>query len=134
MVCWGSEEEPLIMEPLAMAEPDVVPSGATTAPMLGVCDGAHPKSKWVLETLTEFGIVWGASFEGYEEELTKILQDIEARRNHKVGQDAAGKKDVKPGGKGSRELKNLVSTINYEARSAKTRGQRERGMPLYLCS
>jgi hypothetical protein len=48
--------------------------------------------------------------------------------------DDAGKKDVKSGGKGSRELKNLVSTINYEARSAKNRGQRERGMPLYLCS
>jgi hypothetical protein len=45
------------------------------------CDGAYPKSKWVLETLTEFGIVLGASFEGYEEELTKILQDIEEEEN-----------------------------------------------------
>jgi hypothetical protein len=48
--------------------------------------------------------------------------------------DDTGKKAMKSRGKGSRELKNLVSSINYEGRSAKNRGQRERGMPLYLCS
>ena len=64
----------------------------------------------------------------------KILQDIEERRKQKIGMNDSGKKAKKSEGKGSRELKNLVSSINYEGRSAKNRGQRERGMPLYLCS
>jgi hypothetical protein len=69
--------------------------------------------------------VLGASFEGYEEELTEILQDIEERRKRKVGMDDAGKKAMKSRVKRSRKLKNLVSSINYEGRSAKNRGQRE---------
>ena len=134
LVCWGTKEEPLEVTSLAMAESDGDITGVSTAPNLGDCDKTQPKSKWVLETLTEFGIVLGASFEGYEEELTKILQDIEARRKQKGGMDDIGKKAMKSGGKGSRELKNLVSSINYEGKSAKNKGQRERGRPLYLCS
>uniref|UniRef100_A0A2N9GFH2 Endonuclease/exonuclease/phosphatase domain-containing protein n=1 Tax=Fagus sylvatica TaxID=28930 RepID=A0A2N9GFH2_FAGSY len=47
VVCWESEEEPLEVVPLAM------------------------------ETLKEFGLVLGASFEEFEEELTQLLQNIE---------------------------------------------------------
>jgi hypothetical protein len=42
---------------------------------------ASAPSDWVLETMTAFGIVLGASFEGHEEQLMGILQDIENRRN-----------------------------------------------------
>ena len=99
LVCWGMEEEPLEVTPLAMAESDWDITGVSTAPNLGDCDEPQPKSKWVLETLTEFGLVLGASFEGYEEELTKILQDIEEKRKQKGGMDDIRKKAMKSGGK-----------------------------------
>lgn len=117
-----------------MVETDVRATEALPVPVLGACDGAQHKSEWVLETLTKFGIVLGASFEGYEEELITILQFIKDRRKQNMTKDDAWKKMMKLGGKGSRELKNLVCTINYEAGSARKRGQREGGMPLSLCS
>uniref|UniRef100_A0A2N9FKE1 Uncharacterized protein n=1 Tax=Fagus sylvatica TaxID=28930 RepID=A0A2N9FKE1_FAGSY len=93
VVCWESEEEPLEVVPLAM------------------------------ETLKEFGLVLGASFEEFEEELTQLLQNIEGRRNQNLTKGEAWPKLLKSVGKGSRELKNLVCTVNYEAGSAKNRGQ-----------
>jgi hypothetical protein len=88
-----------------------------------------------METLTEFGLVLGASFEGFEEEMTKILQSIEERRNTRDGKSNVRKQVLKYAGKGSKELKNLISTINYEAGSSRNKGTRRgRGMPLYLCS
>jgi hypothetical protein len=82
--------------------------------------------------MTEFEIVLGAFFEGYEEELMGILKAIEDRRNQQ-GKD--NKKVSKSGGKGSRELKNLISHINYEKGPAKNRGNiRERGMVCSPCS
>lgn len=111
--------------------------GTTEAPsavMLEASVGFTSKSEWVMETLTEFGPVLEASFEGFEVEMTKMLQAIEMRRNQKDDKGDARRKTLKSGGKGSEELKNLVSTINYEGGSARNRGQKERGTPLYLCS
>jgi hypothetical protein len=38
LVCWGTEEEPLEVAPLAMAEPVGDITGVSTAPKLGDCD------------------------------------------------------------------------------------------------
>ena len=79
--------------------------------------------------MTAFGLVLGASFEGYEEQLLSILQDIEQRRNNQGVEKVKG---VKSGGKGSRELRNLISNINYDVGSAKKRGTtRDKGL---ICS
>jgi hypothetical protein len=69
----------------------------------------------------------GASFERCEE-LTRLLQAIEERRNQSTGKTEARPKLLRVAGKGSRELKNLASTINYEDGSARNWGQRERGI------
>ena len=95
----GYGRRTLEVTPLAMAESDGDITGVSTAPNFGDCAEPQPKSKWVLETLTKFGLVLGASFEGYEKELTKILQDIEERRKQKGGMDDIGKKAMKSGGK-----------------------------------
>ncbi len=88
-----------------------------------------------MKTLTEqtkFGLVLGASFEGYEEELRDILMAIEHCRNQ---QGVEKKKGAKLGGKGNRELKNLISHINFDNKLAKNRGNtREIGIVCYPCS
>ena len=76
MVCWGSEEEPLEIPPLAMVEPCVGTTEAPSAVMLEASVGFTSKSEWVMETLTEFGPVLEASFEGFEVEMTKIVTQI----------------------------------------------------------
>uniref|UniRef100_A0A2N9E244 Uncharacterized protein n=1 Tax=Fagus sylvatica TaxID=28930 RepID=A0A2N9E244_FAGSY len=45
-------------------------------------------SKWVLEKLKEFGIVLGASYEGFEEEIMCLLKCIEDKRNQQPCQVA----------------------------------------------
>ncbi len=54
-----------------------------------------------------------------------ILKGIEERRNQQ-GKDK--KKVNKLGGKGSRELKNLINHINYDNGSAKSSGNLGRGV------
>uniref|UniRef100_A0A2N9H2I2 Endonuclease/exonuclease/phosphatase domain-containing protein n=1 Tax=Fagus sylvatica TaxID=28930 RepID=A0A2N9H2I2_FAGSY len=91
---------------------------------------ASTPSDWVSESMTAFGLVLGASFEGYEEQLLSILQDIEQRRNNQGVEKVKG---VKSGGKGSRELHNLISNINYDVGLAKKRGTtRDKGLETKL--
>jgi hypothetical protein len=74
----------------------------------------------------------GVSFEGFEEELLILLKTIEDRRNSHSGTVGDRKKMQKSGGKGSRELKNLISTINYDAGGSKNRGlSRKRALSVY---
>ncbi len=74
----------------------------------------------------------GVSFEGFEEELLILLKAIEDRRNSHSGLGEDKRKMQKSGGKGSRELKNLISTINHDAGGSKNRGSsRERALSVY---
>uniref|UniRef100_A0A2N9GX79 Reverse transcriptase domain-containing protein n=1 Tax=Fagus sylvatica TaxID=28930 RepID=A0A2N9GX79_FAGSY len=125
LLCWGNENSPLEVAPLAMAGP--CSDAATVKIDREVCTHslsqdtgmAFTPSDWVSETLIAFGIVMGASFEGHEEQIMSILQDIENRRNQQGVEKVKG---AKTGGKGSRELRNLISNINYDGGSARKRG------------
>ena len=82
--------------------------------------------------MKEFGVVLGASYEGYEDQLMSMLQEIENRRNPQGGEK---KLRVKSGGKGNRVLRNLISNINDDVGSAKKRGNTKgKGLVCYPCS
>jgi hypothetical protein len=68
------------------------------------------------ENYHEFGAFLGASYEGYEEEIISLLKAIDARRSQQTRDNG---KIAKSGGKGSRELKSLISTVNYETGSSR---------------
>ena len=81
LICWGDENKPLEITLLTMAIPC---NGEVEAKAHNLNQGSRissPLLDWVLETMSEFGSVLGASFEGYKEQLLSMLQDIEKRRN-----------------------------------------------------
>ncbi len=137
LLCWEGENSPLEVAPLAMVVPCIeaaVQTGGAvlTHSLTQATRVASTPSDWVSESMTAFGLVLGASFEGYEEQLLSILQDIEQRRNNQGVEKVKG---VKSGGKGSRELHNLISNINYDVGLAKKRGTtRDKGLVCSSCS
>jgi hypothetical protein len=79
--------------------------------------------------LKSFGIAVGVSFKAFEVEILNLLKSIKDRRLNQEGQGGDRRKMSKSGGKSSRELKNLISTINYDAGATRSRGtSRERGL------
>ena len=56
---------------------------------------------------------------GYEMEIMNLLMTIDASRQQARHATRANKHSTKSGSKGSRELKNLISNINYDAGSSK---------------
>jgi hypothetical protein len=83
VLCWGEEDSPLEVAPLAMAVPCTDMMEVAAHQQTPVPGDSSPVSPWVVETMTEFGLVLGASFEGYEEDLMSILKAIEDRRKQK---------------------------------------------------
>ena len=64
----------------------------------------------------------GTSLEGFEEQITVLLLAIEARkRNTKLKAVDDQMKHGKLGQKGQRELKNLLTSMNVEVGSMKSR-------------
>jgi hypothetical protein len=67
----------------------------------------------------------------YEEEVIKLLQAIDARRTQQPSDKANFSKVTKTGGRGSRELKRLTTSVNYDTGSARRRvDPRERGLAI----
>ena len=64
----------------------------------------------------------GASYEGCEEEVLALLKSIDSHRTDTVSGGEVSDKSGKSGRKGSRELKALVSTINYDVGPSRSRG------------
>jgi hypothetical protein len=62
----------------------------------------------------DFGEYLGASYEGYEEEVLTLLKAIDARRSQQPCNNENTLKVYKSGGRGSRKLKGLLSTVNYD--------------------
>ena len=139
LVCWGDEAETLDVEPLAISKPvenelqevvthtqelEVVvsPSGVEdSSPGVEVSP-----SDWVLGKSKRIGKVLGASYHGNEERINRLLMEIDGRRPQ-ISCEVGGVKKLKEGRKGTRELKRLTCSINYESESAKSRGKsRER--------
>lgn len=118
------------MEPLAIVIP----------PSLGHSGNAEAKgsgrkpSNWVQRKEKGVGKLLGASYSGYEQVVTKLLMDIEARHLQRKAGMIGPQRLSSSGRKCSRELKGLVSSINYEAknfRGGKRQGQDTRGHVVY---
>lgn len=143
LVCWGDEVGTLDVEPLAISKPmeiesrdEVISShdpGVLISPSeveVTPSEMEVSPSDWVLGQSKRIGKVLSATYKGNEERITRLLMEIEGRRpqpSRKVG----GVKNMTEGRRGSRELKRLTCSINYESESAKSRGKsRERVLAL----
>ena len=120
LVCVEDNETPMVVTPLAMEVPpeeesygrELVDKTESEAP---------PPLEWVLDELRRFGEVLGALYAGHEMEIMNLLMTIDASRQHDRHNTRANKHSSKSGSKGNRELKNLISTINYDSGSSKCR-------------
>ena len=118
MVCCEESKSALEIEPLA----SMGPIGSFDQPLetggdVMACELAK-SSEWVLGKYHEFGEYIGASYEGYEEEVLNLLRSIDVRTPTQPRNKECTLKGEKQGGRGSRELKGLLSSINYDNVSA----------------
>ena len=61
----------------------------------------------------------GTSYEGYEDKVIDLLVAIDARRQQGVSDS---RRSTNSGKRGSRELKGLISTVNYEHKESNSKG------------
>ena len=120
LMCVEDNETPLVVTPLAMAVPpeEVSYGGEITDKTESE---AAPPSNWVLDELQHSGEVLGASYAGHEMEIMNLLMTIDASCQQARHATRANKHSTKSGNKSSRELKNLISNINYDSGSSKCR-------------
>ncbi len=60
-----------------------------------------------------------ASYEGYEDKVIDLLVAIDARRQQGV---SGSRRSINYGKRGSRELKGLISIVNYEHKESNSKG------------
>jgi hypothetical protein len=105
----GELASPLQCAPIAM----VVPSGVVTV----LEQTASEPSQWVKHRHRGFCKLVGFPIESHEQECLALLQRIEADRfARKV--TSVPRRTPAPGLKGKRELRRLISTVNYEGRQS----------------
>ena len=123
----GSEaSEPVRVEPLAI----VIPHGVEGSGSEVSQSVRRKPSDWLMRKEKGVRKVLGASYEGYEQDVIKLLMDIEAKHIERKAALGGIQKHTSSGKKCSRELKRLVSSVNYEARhskEAKGKGKLPRG-------
>ena len=79
-------------------------------------------SQWATNWIKAFRKLVGTSLEGFEEQITRLLLAIEARKKNKKLQAVDDQmKHNKSRQKGQRELKNLLTSLNVEVGSTKSR-------------
>jgi hypothetical protein len=124
-VPWSAARSPRVLLKSSLWHP-WVPNGSFDQPLemggdVVACEPTKP-SEWVLGKYHEFGEYIGASYEGYEEEVLNLLRSIDARRpTQPRNKDCTIEGRESQGGRGSRELKGLLSSINYDNGSARRR-------------
>ena len=79
-------------------------------------------SQWVTKWIKAFRKLVGTSLEGFEEQIMGLLLALEARKKSKKLKAVDDQmKHSKLGQKGQRELKNLLTSMNVEVGSTKSR-------------
>ena len=78
-----------------------------------VGEGEKDKSPWVSKKFLGFCKSMGVSIEGFEEDILRILKEIEKMRCF-IKKPNESKRGTLWGSRKDRELKKLVSTINYD--------------------
>ena len=113
---FDGEMEPI---PLAMAHPLIEGGDSVKNILCENHEGCPEIFDWVNARYKAFRKLVGASYEGYEREVIALLISIEARRNQRKPAHTEPRTPKKQGNKGRRELKGLVSSINYDSRAKK---------------
>ena len=129
--CEGGDE-PLVMVPLAIKGP--VESVSSHVKEIGCKKSVDncQLSQCVTNRIKAFKKFVGTSLKGFEEQITRLLLAIEARKKDKqklvVGNQM---KLVKSSQKGQQELKNLLSSLNveYDPNKAKSASSERVVMP-----
>ncbi len=146
-VGWSEERVPettvpLIFEIFEQTELAIVPTEVEEVlevQPLSVVTGPEKfeePSEWVLERMEEFSTRMGVSIIGHEEEAMRLFMSIESRwkASGNIGVSLSSpKRKVGSVRKGVRELRNLASLINYDARRGGDRHKvrMERGLIVY---
>jgi hypothetical protein len=115
------EEEAMWVEPLAISAPmeeSVTGQHPVSAPESSQSHPGMP-SVWVSTMMKEVGECLGASYEGFEDKVMDLLCTIEASSGLKSYGEIWQKSKSGPKARVSRELKNLISGVNYEGGSSK---------------
>lgn len=105
--------------PLAIAYPAEESNGVSKSQTI-TAEGGEPvasgsQSEWVTEKMQVLGVVLGASYVGFEDRVLALLREIEAEsRMGKPGGTSVKEKSRVP-----RELRNLISNVNYEGGSTR---------------
>ena len=122
------EAETLWVEPLAVSYPAMeenvgrMPQGVVPGVQVMALEAPTAikgtQSDWVMDQMKEFGLILGASFEGFEDKIMELLINIEASSG--TGSNGA----VSPARKGvkshvPRELRNLISGVTYAEGSSR---------------
>ena len=119
---WDCSGKPLVVAPLATE----VPLEPECSSELGVgcmelVDGNN-LSQWVTNRIKAFRKLVGTSLEGFEEQITGLLLALEARKKSKKLKAVDDQmKHGKSRQKGQREFKNLLTSMNVEVGSTKSR-------------
>ena len=128
MVCWEDDTGILEVKPLAMSKP--VETGVSEGTSVIQDHGdVVPPSDWVLGKSKRIGKALGASYHGNEERINRLLMEIDGRRPQ-PSREVGGVKITKDGRTGSRELKRLTCSINYDSDSATRRGKSRERVPV----
>jgi hypothetical protein len=106
--CEAEPSAPLTCEPLAV----VAPPNVSVAPRK---PHSLDRSTWVNTQYKGICELMGFPLESHEQQCLALLRRIEAARFIKKG-EVGSRKMVVSGTKGARELRNLVSSVNYEGR------------------
>jgi hypothetical protein len=107
----------LAIEPLAVDWSMTEQVTADIPRLVNSKNGPEQPSDWVMGQLKKVGKALGDSYEGNEEVVLKMLQNIEARKIQKGTTGHGSKRKRQSVSKGQRELRGLISTINYEPRT-----------------
>jgi hypothetical protein len=121
--------EPMVIQPISMVCPLLDALSMTEIPKIGFYQ--NPPSDWVMSQMKAFGELVGASYEGYKEEVISLLQKIEIRRPQPKARDPSKHRGSQSASKGLRELRGLVSSVNYDSKVTDSRrNTKERVMML----
>ena len=81
--------------------------------IIGVGEKENDKSPWINKKFLGFCKSVGVSIEGFEEDILRILKKIENRKCF-IRKSNEKKRGTLSGSRKDRELKKLISTINYD--------------------
>jgi ribosomal protein S19E (S16A) len=117
VVVVDDESGALMIEPVAVDWSMAVQVSLDTPLLVNSRNDTDQPSDWVMGQLKKVGKALGASYEGNEEVVMKMLQNIEARKILKGDTRQGSKRKRQLVSKGQRELRGLISNINYEPRT-----------------